>query len=78
MYEALDFVARGKVKTIVEAYPPSDAAKAYERVAQGKARFPLRPHKVAVDFVSVIPWAEASVSGLTSRSLSVALPPVFL
>jgi alcohol dehydrogenase len=39
LYEALDFVARGKVKTIVETYPLAEAAKAYERVADGKARF---------------------------------------
>jgi len=39
LYEALDFVAQGKVKTIVETYPLSNAAKAYERVADGKARF---------------------------------------
>jgi D-arabinose 1-dehydrogenase-like Zn-dependent alcohol dehydrogenase len=39
LYEALDFVAQGKVKTIVETHPLEDAAKAYERVAEGKARF---------------------------------------
>jgi D-arabinose 1-dehydrogenase-like Zn-dependent alcohol dehydrogenase len=39
LYEALDFVAQGKVKTIVETYPLAEAAKAYDRVAQGKARF---------------------------------------
>ena len=39
LYEALDFVAQGKVKTIVETYPLSEAAKAYERVAEGRARF---------------------------------------
>ncbi|MGB7280666.1 MAG: zinc-binding dehydrogenase [Candidatus Acidiferrum sp.] len=39
VYEALDFVAKGKVKTIVETYPLAEAAKAYERVAEGKARF---------------------------------------
>ena len=39
LYEALDFVAKGKVKTIVEAYPLAEAAKAYERVVEGKARF---------------------------------------
>ena len=39
LYEALDFVAQGKVKTIVETYPLAEASKAYERVAQGKARF---------------------------------------
>jgi len=39
LYEALDFVAKGKVKTIAETYPLVDAAKAYQRVAEGKARF---------------------------------------
>jgi transposase len=38
-YDALDFVAQGKVKTIVETYPLAEAPKAYERVAEGKARF---------------------------------------
>src|SRR5207247_740300 len=32
LYEALDFVAQGKVKTIVETYPLAEASKAYERV----------------------------------------------
>ena len=39
LYEALDFVAKGKVKTIVETYSLQQAPKAYERVAAGKARF---------------------------------------
>ena len=39
LYEALDFVAKGKVKTIVETYPLAEAPKAYERVAEGKPRF---------------------------------------
>jgi len=39
LYEALGFVARGKVKTIIETYPLAEAAKAYERVAEGKTRF---------------------------------------
>jgi alcohol dehydrogenase len=39
LYEALDYVAQGKVKSIIETYPLADAAKAYERVAEGKARF---------------------------------------
>ena len=39
LYEALDFVAKGKVKTIAETYPLAEAAKAYQRVAEGKARF---------------------------------------
>ena len=39
LYEALDFVAQGKVKVMVETYPLAEAPKAYERVADGKARF---------------------------------------
>ena len=39
LYEALDFVARGKVKTIAETYSLAEAPKAYDRVAEGKARF---------------------------------------
>jgi alcohol dehydrogenase len=39
LYEALDYVAAGKVKTIVETYSLAEAQKAYERVAEGKARF---------------------------------------
>lgn len=39
LYEALDYVAQGKVKPIVETYPLAEAAKAYERVAEGKPRF---------------------------------------
>jgi hypothetical protein len=38
LYEALDSVAQGTVKTIVEAYPLAEAPKAYDRVAQGEAR----------------------------------------
>ncbi len=39
LYEALDFVAQGKVKTMVETYPLAEAANAYDRVVRGKARF---------------------------------------
>jgi D-arabinose 1-dehydrogenase-like Zn-dependent alcohol dehydrogenase len=39
LYEALDYVAKGKVKTIAETYPLADAPKAYQRVVEGKARF---------------------------------------
>jgi len=39
LYEALDFVAQGKVKTMVETYPLAEAQKAYGRVAEGKTRF---------------------------------------
>jgi hypothetical protein len=30
---------QGKVKTIIETYPLAQAPKAYDRVAEGKARF---------------------------------------
>src|SRR5690242_854256 len=39
LYEALDYVAKGKVRSIIETCPLADAAKAYQRVAEGKARF---------------------------------------
>lgn len=39
LYEALEYAARGKVKVITETYPLSEARKAYDRVAEGKARF---------------------------------------
>ncbi|QNI33098.1 alcohol dehydrogenase catalytic domain-containing protein [Alloacidobacterium dinghuense] len=39
LYEALDYVAQGKVKSVIETYPLAEATKAYERVAEGKARF---------------------------------------
>ena len=37
LYEALDYVAKGKVKVIAETYSLADAPKAYQRVAEGKA-----------------------------------------
>ena len=39
LYEALDFVAKGKVKVISETYSLEDITRAYERVAEGKVRF---------------------------------------
>lgn len=39
LYEALDFVARGKVKVITETYSLDDIAKAYDRVEKGQVRF---------------------------------------
>jgi len=39
LYEALDYVAKGKVKVIAETYSLADAPKAFQRVAEGKARF---------------------------------------
>ena len=39
LYEALDFVAKGKVKVIAETYKLDEINRAYERVESGKARF---------------------------------------
>ncbi len=39
LYEALDYVAKGKVKVMTETYPLDDINKAYERVEKGQARF---------------------------------------
>jgi len=39
LYEALDFVAQGKVKVMTETYPFDKYQEAYERVEQGKPRF---------------------------------------
>lgn len=39
LYEALDFVARGKVKVVTEVFPLKDIARAYERVSRGEVRF---------------------------------------
>lgn len=39
LYEALDYVAKGKVKSIIETYPLTEAPAVYKRVAKGKARF---------------------------------------
>jgi len=39
LYEALDYVARGKVKVMAETFPLADIANAYERVKAGSVRF---------------------------------------
>jgi alcohol dehydrogenase len=39
LYEALDFVAKGKVKVIAETFPLKDIARAYDRVHKGEVRF---------------------------------------
>jgi alcohol dehydrogenase len=39
LYEALDYVAKGKVKVIAETYSLHDIAQAYENVAAGNVRF---------------------------------------
>jgi len=32
-------VAQGKIKSMIETYPLAETVKAYQRVAEGKARF---------------------------------------
>jgi alcohol dehydrogenase len=39
LYEALDYVAKGKVKVMAETFPLDDIADAYEKVANGNVRF---------------------------------------
>src|SRR2546425_6783480 len=39
LYEALDYVAKGKVRVIEETYKLDDITRAYERVAEGRVRF---------------------------------------
>ncbi len=39
LYEALDYVAKGKVKVMAETFPLEHVAEAYEKVANGSVRF---------------------------------------
>ena len=39
LYEALDYIAKGKVKVITETYSLNDISQVYERVANGAVRF---------------------------------------
>jgi alcohol dehydrogenase len=39
LYEALDYVAKGKVKVMAETFHLDDVADAYEKVANGNVRF---------------------------------------
>jgi D-arabinose 1-dehydrogenase-like Zn-dependent alcohol dehydrogenase len=39
LHEALQIAASGKVKVMTETYSLDEITKAYERVAEGKARF---------------------------------------
>ncbi len=39
LYEALDYVAKGKVKVLTETYKLDEISRVYERVAEGKVRF---------------------------------------
>jgi alcohol dehydrogenase len=39
LYEALDYVANGKVKIISETFSLDDVTDAYEKIASGNVRF---------------------------------------
>jgi alcohol dehydrogenase len=39
LYEALDYVSKGKVKVVAETFPLDNIADAYENVANGRVRF---------------------------------------
>jgi D-arabinose 1-dehydrogenase-like Zn-dependent alcohol dehydrogenase len=39
LYEALDLVAKGKVKVMTEMFPLEDISHAYDKVANGQVRF---------------------------------------
>jgi alcohol dehydrogenase len=39
LYEALDYVAKGKVKVMTETFSLEDISQAYDRVANGQVRF---------------------------------------
>jgi D-arabinose 1-dehydrogenase-like Zn-dependent alcohol dehydrogenase len=39
LYEALDLVAKGKVKVMTEIFPLEDISQAYDKVANGRSRF---------------------------------------
>lgn len=39
LYEALDYVAQGKVKVMTETFSLDDVARAYDRVVEGSVRF---------------------------------------
>jgi len=39
LYEALDYVEKGKVKVMIETFPLDDVADAYERADNGNVHF---------------------------------------
>jgi alcohol dehydrogenase len=39
LYEALDYILKGKVKVLTETFPLDDVADAYERADNGNVRF---------------------------------------
>jgi D-arabinose 1-dehydrogenase-like Zn-dependent alcohol dehydrogenase len=38
-YEALDYVAKGKVKVMTETFPLEEISNSYDKVANGNVRF---------------------------------------
>jgi alcohol dehydrogenase len=47
LYEALDYVAKGKVKVMTETFPLEEISNAYDKVADGNVRFKavIKPNK---------------------------------
>ena len=39
LYEALDYVAKGKVRVMTEIFPLEEISNAYDKVANGNVRF---------------------------------------
>jgi D-arabinose 1-dehydrogenase-like Zn-dependent alcohol dehydrogenase len=39
LYEALDYVAKGRVRVMTESFPLDDMNVAYEKVVKGELRF---------------------------------------
>jgi dehydrogenase len=39
LYEALDYVAKGKVKVMTKSFPLENITEAYDKVANGQVRF---------------------------------------
>jgi alcohol dehydrogenase len=47
LYEALDYVAKGKVKVMTETFPLEEISDAYDKVVNGNVRFKavIKPSK---------------------------------
>jgi alcohol dehydrogenase len=39
LYEALDYVAKGKIRVMTEIFPLEEISNAYDKVANGNVRF---------------------------------------
>ena len=57
LYEALDFVAQGKVKTIVETYPLARGSEGLRARCGGQGPVPRRSHNVIADPRSKRRWS---------------------